>query len=126
MPSYPLPFAAQAYYASQWQAAFQFFQSDGQTLVDISAATFETVVRTSTQDTATPAISVTSTGSTASGSITVTTGTSTILITLSPAAIGSLLAGETYVITGWMNQGTSTASVYMSGNLYITQVAASV
>jgi hypothetical protein len=126
MPSYPLPYTSQAYYGSQWQASFQFYESDGQTLLDISADTFEVVVRTSTQDTATPAVSVNSDGSTASGSIVVTTGTSTILITLTPTATSSLLPGETYAVTGWVNQDTATANVFMSGSLLVIAVATSV
>jgi hypothetical protein len=127
MPGYPLPYTTQAYCGSQWQVSFQFFQSDGQTLLPIVGNTYELVVRTSTDDvSATPALVVNSSTSTASGTITINTGTSTITATLTPSATLSLIAGETYAVTGWSNTGTTTASVFVSGNLYAVPVAAAV
>jgi hypothetical protein len=127
MPGYPLPYTTQAYCGGQWQVSFQFFQSDGQTLLPIVGNTYELVVRTSTDDvSATPALVINSSTSTASGTITINTGTSTITATLTPSATLSLIAGETYAITGWSNTGTTTASVFVSGNLYAVPVAAAV
>jgi hypothetical protein len=126
MPGYPLPYTTQVYSGSQWQVSFQFFQSDGQTLLPIVGNTYELVIRTSTDDVSTPALVINSSTSTASGTITINTGTSTITATLTPAATLSLVAGETYAVTGWTNTGTSTASVFVSGNLYVVPVAAAV
>ena len=123
---FPLPYTAQAYPGSQWTATFQFFQSDGQTLLDISADVFQAVVRTSTENSGTPLFSVSSLGSTSYGSIVVTTGTSTILVTFTPTATALLPPGESYAITFWTNPDTATAVAFASGSLYAMPVAASV
>lgn len=121
-----LPFTGQAYAGSQWQVTFQFFQSDGQTLMDISTLSFQCVVRTSPENTGAALFSVVSGSSSSYGSITVTTGTSTILVTLTPTAIALLGAGESYSITFWSNPDTATANVFANGSLYVVPVAASV
>lgn len=126
MPQYPLPYTTQVYVGGQWVQSFQFYESDGQTLLNISAYTFEVVVRTSTDDTGTPAILVSSAAPTTAGSITINSGTSTITVTFNPAATSTLVASENYAITGWANQDTSSASVFMSGNVYAAPVAAAV
>lgn len=126
MTTFPLPFTGQAYPGSQWTATFQFFQSDGQTLLNISGNTYQVVVRTTTENTGTPIFSVASSGSTAYGSITITTGTSSILVTFTPTATALLPPSESYAITFWANPDTATAQVFASGSLYAMPVATSV
>lgn len=126
MATFPLPFTGQAYPGSQWTATFQFFESDGQTLLNISGNTYQAVVRTTTENTGTPLFSVASSGSTSYGSIVVTTGTSSILVTFTPTATSLLPASESYAITFWANPDTSTAQVFASGSLYAMPVTTSV
>jgi hypothetical protein len=124
--TFPLPYTAQAYPGAQWTATFQFFQSDGQTLMDISTSTFQAVVRTSTENTGTPLFSVSSLAPTSYGSIVITTSTSSILVTFTPTATALLPPSESYAITFWTNPDTATATVFASGSLYAMPIAASV
>lgn len=107
---------------SLYTASYVLTNADG-SLYNISAATFEYVVRLFPTDTSiTPIVKLT-TSSTAQGVLSVNTGTSTVTITLNPAATSALLARNLYAQALWMNPGTTTADPWFSGQFLIVPVA---
>lgn len=123
--TFPQPYNTIGYPGSLWAATFQFLNSDG-SLMNITGKTFEWVLRTSTAQTGTPALSVNSSGATANGSIVITTSTSSILITLTPVGTATLLANTAYAATLWMNPGLTDATVMTNGAFNALAACASV
>ena len=102
-------------------ANFQIQNPDG-IPYPITGATREYVVRASGATGGTPVISVTTTAN-AEGVLTVTTSpASTVALTLNPAATANLSPGP-YSHALWMNPGTTTALLWVTGTLQVTAVA---
>lgn len=114
----PLPWTTSGPVGSEWIQSFDF------PTTNISTMTFELVLRTSAQQTGTPAAKISSTAATASGYITVTPSTGTVLAVLSPTATGSLAPGETYALALWSDVGLPTQLVWVRGLFTATPVAA--
>lgn len=107
---------------SLYSASFVLTNADG-SLYNISAATFEYVVRIDPGDTSTtPLVKLTTTPGT-EGVLTVNTGTSTVTITLNPAATMTLPTRSLYAHALWMNPATLTAVPWFSGQFIVTPVA---
>lgn len=121
MPTLPNQLNIQQAAGSQWTQGYQLQNDDG-TLVNITGATFQFVIRPSATNVTEPGlVSVNSTASTVQGYITVTTGTSTLLVVLSPTAT-SLLGQNSYPYSLWMNPGTSSATDLVTGTSFCTLV----
>lgn len=102
---------------SQWPRSYQLQNDDG-SLIDITGATFEFVIRTDSTDTTTPAlVTVSSAAATAQGYITVTVATSTLLVVLSPTAT-ALLGQSAYPYALWMAPGTPAATDLVTGTSF--------
>jgi hypothetical protein len=107
---------------SLYRASFVLTNADG-SLYNISAATFEYVVRIDANDSSTtPLIKLTSTSS-AAGVLTVNTGTSTVTVTINPAGTSGLPTRALYAHALWMNQATATAVPWFSGQFIVTPLA---
>jgi hypothetical protein len=104
-------------YGSLQEWLFTFTYPSTGALYSISGSAFEYVVRDTSTSTGSPLISVTATPS-AAGVLTVTTATSTVLLTLYPAATQSLAVGN-YAHALWMNPGTDSAYTWLSGSLLL-------
>lgn len=88
-------------------------------LYPISGLTWEYVARATPESSGSPLISVTPAPN-AQGVLTVGTATSTVLLTLYPAATSSLTAGQ-YSHALWSNPGSaSTAYTWLAGNLIVS------
>ncbi|WP_152626477.1 hypothetical protein [Streptacidiphilus carbonis] len=118
MPELPLHHDITVTCGSQWNDDAYELKNDNGSLIDISTAEFEFVIRPNTVDRTQPGmVTVTSTQATAQGYITVTAATSTILVVLSPTAT-ALLAGNAYPYDLWMNPGGPTAMVWVRGVVF--------
>jgi phage tail sheath gpL-like len=107
---------------SLYSASFVLTNADG-SLYALSTQTFEYVVRIDPSDSsATPLIKLTTTSS-AAGILTVNTGTSTVTITLNPAATATLPTRNLYAQALWMNPATATAVPWFSGQFIIVPLA---
>lgn len=84
---------------SVWRSRFAFTNKDDGTRIDLTGLTWEFVVRRSPTETGQPLISVTTTPG-AQGSIVVDLATSTLTVTLTPAATGPLGKGD-YWLALW-------------------------
>jgi hypothetical protein len=104
-------------YGSLQEWLFTFTYPSTGALYNISTASFEYVVRATSTSTGSSLISVTATPN-SQGVLTVTTATSTVLLTLYPAATQSLAAGN-YAHSLWMNPGTASAYTWLSGSLLL-------
>lgn len=106
---------------AQSGASFQIENPDGSPY-PISGATWEFVVRSAAAGGSALVFSVTTTPN-ASGLLTVTTSpTSTVALTLYPAATAALAPGS-YSMALWMNPGTTSALLWVTGTLGVTAVA---
>lgn len=105
----------------QWLFTFTTDAPGGTTPWPISGATFEYVARTSAADlTVPPLIKITSSaGSAGVLSVTSDTTTSSVQLTMYPAATASLTPG-TYYHAMWSNAGTTSAVTIFNGLLLIT------
>lgn len=101
---------------SLWRRQFTFYvNGDGGPLIDLTGLTWEFVVRPNTTDTTSPAlISVTTTPS-AQGSITVDLPTSTLTVTLTPAATAPLKKTGYFLALWSAPADTSTRTLWVSG-----------
>lgn len=104
-------------YGSLQQYLFTFTYPSTGALYDISAATFEYVVRDTGTSGGSPLISVTSSAN-SQGVLTITTAASTVLLTLYPAATSSLATGQ-YAHSLWMNPGGASAYTWFNGPLIL-------
>lgn len=123
LPTVPAIWTTFATPGSVWSYTFQLLNDDG-TLMNIIGKTFELVVRTSVRAAGSPLYSVSNTASTASGTITVNTGTSTIQVTVNPAATNLLVANTVYSTTLWMDPSLSDATALLTGTLTARAVTA--
>lgn len=114
----PQPWTTSSPVGSQWQQQFGF------PTTDISTYTWTLTLRTSAQQTGTPAARITSTGATASGYITVNAAARTVMAVLTPAATAALAADETYALALWADPGLSDATTWVRGLFAATPVAA--
>lgn len=123
MPILPNFIPAYATPGSQWATGYTFYNDDD-TLMDLTAKTFEFVVRPNTGDQTEPAqIAVNSTTATSQGYITVTLATSSILVVLSPTAT-SLLGQSSRPYALWMDPGDTDATAVVVGLMNSRLVAA--
>jgi hypothetical protein len=114
----PLPWTTSSPVGSQWQQQFDF------PTTNISTYTWEFVLRTSAQQTGTPAAKVTSSGQTSAGYITVNATAGTVLVVLSSTATGTLTPGTTYALALWADPGLSDPTVWVDGFFTARPVAA--
>jgi len=107
---------------SQWSASFTIQNDDG-TLTDITDKIFEFVVRDRLSTAGRVLFSVNSTTSNTFGGITVNTLTSTVFVSVMPAATALVVeGGGPYTL--WMDQNLSTATALVVGTFYTQLVAA--
>jgi hypothetical protein len=106
----------------QWLFTFTTINlSTGQSIpYPISGATWEYICRTNATDLTPGGIFTITTSATTYGQLVVTSSAtlSTVQLTINPAATVSLVP-QTYAHTLWMNQSTSTAYTWVTGNLII-------
>ena len=104
-------------YGSLQEYLFTFTYPSTGTLYDISGLTWEFVVRDTGTSGGTAAISVT-TSANSQGVLTVGTATSTVQLTLYPAATQALETGQ-YALSLWSNPGLDSAYTWLSGPLVL-------
>lgn len=105
-----------------YTALYVLTNADG-SLYNISAATFEYVVRIDPTDTSiVPLLKITTTPS-SNGVLTVNTGSSSVTVTLNPAATANLPIRTLCAQALWMNPGTVTAIPWLSGQFIIMPVS---
>ena len=104
-------------YGSYQQWLFTFTYPSTGALFPIADMTWEYVARVSPTDDSTPLISVTPSVN-SQGVLTVGTATSTVLLTLYPAATSGL-APQQYYHSLWMSPGGDTAFTWFSGALIV-------
>lgn len=113
----PLPWSTNGPVGSQWDQQFSFPS------IDISTYTWEFVLRTSTQQTGTPAVKVTETAG-ASGYITADPVARTVMVVLSPTATATLNAGATYALALWSDVDLPDEKTWVRGTFTALPVAA--
>lgn len=122
MPALPNQLNAQAIAGSVWDTNYV-LQNDDSTPMNIVGKTFEFVIRGAVTDTGNPLVSVSSAGPTSMGSIIVNTGSSSVFVSLAPAATTLLGQGaRPYAL--WMDPGLTTATDLVIGTFNSALAAA--
>lgn len=112
-----------AFIASLWRRAFTFTDDATGAFIDLTGLTWEFVVRPSATDTTSPALVSVTTTPGAQGSITVDLATSTLTVTLTPAATAVLKKGS-YALALWSQPAdTSARTTWVAGFLTAYLVA---